>query len=258
MPTATTFQPDARLSGLEVVPSRGFKQNVYLERTDPPSCIAIHTTGNGPNRRFANPRERARFLYDSPLDVATRRIYGSIMKEGPHYVYDQRGLRVQVCPERLAAWHVGSAKSNVYALPDGKWATPGLHDWWFERWSKYDITSPFELAGGSAWTLPRTTKPFRMGIRTGFAKYSCNDNAVAFEVIPDPGRPRGPWSNKLWESLAEGVLECSSRLHIPLSPLYINTHSDLHPIARSAKNRAWDPDPAAWSWTRFAEVAGIR
>lgn len=254
---ATTFAPDARLEGLLVVPSLGFKKGIYLERPDPPSFIAIHTTGNGPNRRYANVRERVRFGYTSPFDACTRRIYGTMMKPGPHYVCGADGERAQVCPEHLAAWHVGSAKSDVYARPNGAWATPGQHDWWFERWGKYGITSPFELAAGSAWTLPRDTKPFRMGIRTGFAKRSCNDNAVGWEVIPDPERPRGPWSNKVWEKVAEGIYECATRLDIPLSPLHILTHSDLHPIARSARNQGWDPDPSQWSWKRFAEVAGI-
>lgn len=253
----TTFAPDARLPGLAVEPSRGFKQGIYLPRPDPATCIIIHTTGNGPNRRYANLKERARYSYIDPLDVATRRLYGSMMKAGPHYVYDATGRRVQVCPESLAAWHVGSRGSNPYSRPNGAWAVPGEHDWWFERWGKYGLTSPFELATGTAWTLPRDTKPFRMGIRTGFAKHSCNDNAIGKEVIPDPERPRGPWSNKLWESLAEGVVECAERNHIPLSPLHIFTHSDAHPLARSSLNQGWDTVPAQWSWKRFSEVAGI-
>lgn len=255
-PVPLTFAPDARLAGLIVAPSRGFKENVYLERPDPPTCIVIHTTGSGPLRRFANARERTRFGYETPFDAALR-IYGSLMKEGPHYVYGAAGERAQVCPESLAAWHVGSLGSGVYSKPNGGWADKGgQHDWWFERWGALGLTSPFELAGGTAWEA-RNGKSFRMAVRTGFAKASCNDNAVGKEVVPDIQRPRGPWSNKCWESLAEGVLECAGRLNIPLSPLHIFTHSDGHPVARSSNGAAWDTAPACWSWKRFAEVAGI-
>lgn len=252
-----TFEPDAQLKGLIVVPSRGFTQNVYLERPDPPSCIVVHTTGSGPLRRYANKLERARFGYETPFDAAMR-IYRDLMKAGPHYVCGAEGERAQVCPERLAAWHVGSRGSGVYSKPNGSWAEQnGAHDWWFQAWGPHGLTSPFELADGTAWTLPRTTKPFRMGIRTGFAKHSCNDNAIGWEVVPHLDRPRGPWGNKCWESLAEGIYENAKRLHIPLSPLHIFGHSDAHPIARTARGAGWDPPPAAWSWKRFAEVAGV-
>lgn len=252
-----TFAADAQLEGLIVDPSRGFAENVYLERPDAPTCIVVHTTGNGPNKRYLNKLERARFRYAKPFEAA-RRIYREVMKAGPHYVCGAEGERAQVCPERLAAWHVGSLGSNPYSKPNGSWADPnGEHDWWFKAWGPYGLTSPFELASGTAWTLPKSTKPFRMGIRTGFAKHSCNDNAIGWEVVPRLEAPRGPWGTKCWESLAEGIYENATRLKIPLSPLHIFDHSDAHPLARTANGEGWDTGPAQWSWKRFAEVAGI-
>lgn len=254
-PAPPTFAPDARLAGLIVVPSRGFRENTYLERPDRATAIAIHTTGSGPLRRFANARERVKYGYTDPFDAGCR-IYRDVMDAGPHYVSGQLGQRAQVCPEHLAAWHVGSRGSAPYTAPNGEWAKPGEHDWWFERWGRYGITSPFELANGTLWEA-RLSKPFRMGIRTGFSKFSCNDNTIGWEVVPDIQRPRGPWSNKCWEGLVEGVLEVAGRNEIPISPLHIGTHSDFHPLARSARNQGWDPAPSQWSWKRFADVAGI-
>lgn len=252
----TDFKPDAQLEGLIVDPSRGYRTGTYLERPDPPACIVVHTTGAGPLRRFANAAQRARHGWETTFD-AGRWIYRTRMTAGPHYVQGQAGQRAQVCPESLAAWHVGSRGSGHYTRPDGTWARRGKETWWLDRWKPYGLTSPFELAGGNAWTLPRSTKPFRMGVRTGFAKHSCNDNSIGIEVLPPLHSPRGSWSLTCWVSLAELILEIANRRNIPLDPRFIFTHSDAHPRSRSSRNAPWDTVPGQWSFERFAEIAGV-
>lgn len=194
------------------------------------SAIVVHTTGCGPIRRWKRDRgtrhERA-----TPFKTGLR-IYADLMVCGPHYLVGQQGECVQLCPEGLAAWHVGRGRRWKYFTP-GKWQPSSRFRWWFERWAPYGIKSPRELAGGELW-----------------AGKSVNDNSIGIEVVPPVSDPRGPWSDRCWTTLHDLFEDLCKRHDIPMKPTHIVTHSDAHPIARTTKSRSgrpWDPGPAQWS-----------
>ena len=211
----------------------GWRKGDLSPRSADVVSVVVHTTGGGILSRFA--REGAKKGDASPFETAVR-VYTKIMGASGHYVVGQRGECVQVVPESFAAWHVGGAKSAIYA--HRMWATPGL-EWWGKRWP--GLTGPRALAGGNLW-------------RGG----SCNDGAIGIEVVPPIEGARHPWSPACWAALAALVRDIAARHHVPLQREYIPTHSDAHPIARSAKGAPWDVCVEQWTWERMAAaLAGL-
>lgn len=209
----------------------GFRTKVLKTRPMLPLAVVVHTTGGGILSRFA--REGARKGDASPFDTAVR-VYTTIMPQSGHYVVGQLGQCAQVVPEMTIAQHVGSAKSRAYWLPRERWMTPEL-TWWRDRWPELD--SPIDLADGQLW-----------------ADGSCNRNAVGIEVVPPESGARDAWSPECWRTLAALVLDITARHHIPCDREHVLTHSDAHPISRSAKGAPWDVGPLAWSWDRMREA----
>jgi hypothetical protein len=206
----------------------GYRQGILHERSANVVSIVIHTTGSGILARFI--REGARHGDATPFETAAR-VYTTIMGASGHYVVGQLGECVQVVPERLSAWHVGAAGSQPYVLPQSRWMTVGL-EWWGERWP--ELRSPQDLAGGLLW-------------RGG----SCNDGAVGIEVVPPIEGAKHPWSPECWRTLARLVLDIAERHSVPVDREYLVTHSDAHPLARSARGAPWDVCVEQWSYDRL-------
>lgn len=224
------------------VPSLGYAGGHYDDVRGHHACV-LHTTGAGIIRRFRE--EGHEKGDDTPLDTAVR-VYSRIMGASsgfaaPHYVIGQDGECVQMCREVFAAHHVGSKAElgfrrwlapRLYALPRAAWGVNCA--WWFAQWP--DIRSPLDLAGGQLW-----------------AGGSCNRNSIGVEVVPpDVDEPnKAPWSPAAWVTLRALVEDIAERRRIPWERERIISHSDAHPVARSAKGKAWDPSQAQWSWERL-------
>jgi hypothetical protein len=229
-----TFAPGSP-TAQQVVPSLGYRDGSYKERGGPVSAIVVHTTGGGPVRRFEDAKERTKFGYTSPFDAGVR-IYRDLMDAGPHYVVGQlKGEVAQVAPENVIAWHVGSSGAHIYDRKS--WSTTATK-WWPVRWAP--LKSPFELAGGKLWSGG-----------------SCNTNTVGIEVVPPAKDVRGAWSDEAWATLVALVSDIAKRHGVPVDKTHIVTHSDAHPLARSAAGKPWDPPPKQWSWEAFARTAGL-
>lgn len=209
----------------------GYRRGLLAERELPPVGAVIHTTGSGPLARFI--REGKRKGDATPFETAVR-IYATIMNDSAAYVVGQRGECVQVVPESHVARHVGSAGAAVYARPRARWMTPAVA-WWGERWP--ELASPHALAGGLLW-------------RDG----SCNRSTIGVEVVPPESGARGAWSPECWATLASLVLSICGRYEIPVDREHVVSHSDAHPISRSAKGAPWDPPPAQFTWDRMREA----
>lgn len=209
------------------VASRGYYSGDYSPRISYEATV-IHSTGPGPLKRFAKGG------FTSPLDAAVH-IYRHIMRAGPHYVIDQRGNCVQMCPEKLAAWHVGSGGYKRYLR--GNWAGKE-HGWWFERFPT--LKSPLELGGGNLWDGG-----------------SCNANVLGIEVIPASLDSSAPWSPKAWSTLTELLRDIRRRRQIPHSRTRTLCHADAHPLARTARGRPYDTTREQWTWDEFARRTGL-
>lgn len=196
--------------------------------------IVVHTTGAGVVGRWR--REGERHNEVTPFETALR-VYQTIMPDGPHYVIGQAGECVQVCPEHLAAWHVGSSLAGAYRSMG--WDAETRHRWWLRRWP--DLCSPLDLAGGHLWDHG-----------------SCNDNVLGIEVVPPVDDPRGPWSESAWVTLGKLLRDVSERRLIPFAREYIVTHSDAHPLARTTPaGEPYDPGPRQWGgWDTVAQHLG--
>jgi hypothetical protein len=220
-PVATSFR-----AGL------GFRRGLLDERITPAVGVIIHTTGAGIINRFV--REGARKGDASPFATAVR-VYTKIMNDSGHYVVGQGGECVQVVPESHVARHVGSASAAVYARPRARWTSADVA-WWTKRWP--GLESPHALAGGLLW-----------------GGGSCNRNTYGIEVVPpDHPNTRGAWSLACWRTLARLVLDIAARRDIACDREHVVTHSDAHPLSRSAKGAPWDPAPEAWSWERMRDA----
>lgn len=239
------------------VGSRGYRRGKYEERTRPPVAIIVHTTGWGPVRRYLDKKQRERHGWTSPFEAALW-IYETIMDAGPHYVVGQKGECAQVAPESVCAWHVGGRKARPYARAERKgradqWGSP-RHDWWRERWVPYD--NPRELAGGHLWDAYGKATGARVALASMAG--SVNANTIALEVVPPPTGAHEPWSQTCWETITDLIYDVAHRHEIPLRREHILTHSDGHPLARTAANGApWDTYETQFTWTRFCNYAGL-
>lgn len=222
--------PDSPVAGLFVA-GLGYRQGLLDLRKHPPIAAVIHTTGGGVLTRFA--REGARKGDATSFETAVR-VYTQIMGASGHYVVGQLGQCTQVVPESFSAWHVGAAKSKPYALPQAEWMTHALA-WWGERWP--GLNSPRDLAGGLLW-------------RDG----SCNANVVGIEVVPPVSGARHLWSPECWVTLARLVRDIARRHVIAEDREHVISHSDAHPIARSAKGAPWDPPSTQFDWARMRKA----
>lgn len=227
-----------------IYPSYGVAKGKYVERNSY-SAIVVHTTGYGPVRRHKeNPQK-----YESPLEAALD-IYRK-MPYGPHYVIGQEGDVVQMCPENLAAWHVGGSKGWRYKR---RWATR-RYSWWLDRWR--GLESPRQLAGGKLWS------PYPSSSLQGASKYfrqvywrsrhgSVNANTIGIEIVPPESNPRGEWAPPVWQALTRLCRDIHRRRGIPLERSYVLTHSDCSPIGRTTRTgEPWDTWPSQFSWGRF-------
>lgn len=225
---ASVFTGDSEVVD-RIEPSLGVRKKKYDERPGRVVAIVVHTTGGGPLKRFKNGAERKKFKYKTPFDAALR-IYGELMFEGPHYLVGQSdGDLAQLAPEIQSAWHVGQGGGHLYALDE--WPTQGVR-WWNDRWGT--LESPRELANGRLWTHD-----------------SVNANTIGIEVVPNEARPLGAWTDAAWTNLVALVVDIAARHGVPIDRTHILTHSDAHPLKRSAQNKPWDPRPAQWSWDEF-------
>lgn len=229
------------------VPSYGFSHNKFVDRNSY-SAIVIHTTGYGPVRKHHNLPHK----YGSPLGAAVS-IYER-MPYSPHYVLGQDGTIVQMCPEELSSWHVGSSRGWRYDTP--RWATK-RYQWWFNRWE--GLSTPKELAGGSLWlpypesALSGKNRYFRK-IYWSSLRGSVNANTIGIEVVPPTAGPTRPWSGELWRALRLLVQDIHRRREVPLEKHYVVTHSDCCPVSRTTrKGIPWDTWSTQWSWNKFLE-----
>jgi N-acetyl-anhydromuramyl-L-alanine amidase AmpD len=153
-------------------------------------------------------------------------IYSRIMFAGPHYVVGQDGKLVQVCPEKYITWHVGASGHGVYRR--NEWTKKV--QWWLSRWTQYGVNSPLELASGKLWLGG-----------------SCNANTVGIEVVPPEHDVRAPWPDAAMQTVTGLIKDVAARYSIPVSPTHIMTHSDAHPLPRSANNNPWDTVAEQWN-----------
>ena len=220
-------EPSTRLQSAvasEFVKSLGFRQNKYGPRRSY-SAVVIHTTGAGPIKRWQREKGTSR-AQPTPFDTAVRRTYHQIMVYGPHYVVGQdTGQCIQVCPEQLAAWHVGSKYSKRYR--SGDWMRQ-RYDWWSQRFD--ESTSPYDLADGMLW-------------HSG----SCNMNTIGIEVVPPTDDLRAPWSDTCKDRLTLLVSDICDRRGIPRDREHILSHSECNPMARTTdRGDPWDPCVEQW------------
>lgn len=234
------FGPDSSIVPV-AAPGRGYKRGKYQPRRSY-SAIVVHTTGRGILKK-------AKRWGVSPIEAAAR-VYGAQMDAGAHYVIcGLTGAAIQTCPEELAAWHVGSKGSKPYGRPN--WArstwwkrTRGKKvEWWSNRWPGFQ--SPHELAYGELWAPNAKGRP------------SCNANTIGIEVIPNAKHPSGVWTNAAWIKLIQLCQDIRWRRSIHFRRETILSHSDAHPLARTARNRPWDPPGEIWTYEEFAVRAGL-
>lgn len=231
------------MTEIRYAPSLGVRLGVYRERQVIPQCVVIHTTGSGPAHRVNPDLDRTRRFAEwrsqhpgnrTPV-AAAEWVYRYAMTPGPHVLIGQDGSRVRLCPDRLVAWHVGSRGAERYRGTTWRDECP----WWVRRWSHLD--SPRDLVGAQLW-------------RAG----SANALSLGIEVAPPAGSPTGPWSQAARDAVELSVREWCIAYSIPCTRHYILTHSDAHPLARTARGRPTDPGPEQWGgfddW--FRDLAG--
>jgi hypothetical protein len=226
---------------IRYTPSLAMQRGLLEERARKPVAVVVHTTGHGPVTRatalrFAWWRKRHEIGKGDAFACAEF-IYTRIMKASPHYIVGQRGEVLQLVPLDYVAWHVGGKGSEAYKRTD--WNAPaawrkGSKDvgWWRERWPK--LKSPYGLAGGALW-----------------GGGSCNAGSYGIDVIPPIDDVRGPWTPACVAALCELVSSLCEQSGIPFTREHIITHSDAHPLPRSAKGQPWDPGPRQWQPERL-------
>lgn len=230
---------DSRVASF-YVESLGVKKGKYWGRNSF-SAIVIHTTGHGPVTRHLDLPHK----YITSLHAALY-VYSSVMVEGPHYVIDQEGVVIQLCPEELAAWHVGGSKGRHYS---GAWKT-NLYNWWEERWP--GLESPKELADGQLWSpYPPETRKNKLLLKAWWqSRYgSINANTIGIEVIPPSSNPHQSWNESTMLSLGKLCQDIGRRRQIPLSRSRVVSHSDCDPLSRTThKGEPWDPWEDQWTY----------
>jgi hypothetical protein len=219
------------------VESLGSRKKKYKPRATV-RAVVVHTTGNGPLKRWRAEQNIPGKAQPTPFLTAVQRTYRQINVNGPHYVVGQEGECIQVCSEKLAAFHVGSEGGSLYERED--WLEV-KYEWWAERWPGVD--TPRALAGGRLWE-----------------NGSCNANTIGIEVVPPRDDASGAWSPACWDTLHRLVLDITTRHGIPMEPEYVVTHSDAHPMSRTTdKGDPWDPGARQWTgwpqtWTVIPAV----
>ena len=266
--------PDSKLV-TDIVPSQGYLNDAYLPRvTASINSVVVHTTGAGPVKRlsaskFARWREKHAFLprdldrfgwsKDEAAFYAALWIYSKAYTPGPHYVVGQElGLITQVCPERLAAWHVGGSGSRMYSTRPESWWRSGAYTWW--RNSFPDLDSPRDLAGGQLYmpyevpagaSIPRQ----RARMVAKYAKGSVNAGSVGIEVVPRVEDSQGPWTGACWHNLSELLLDITGRRDIVRNREHVVTHSIAHPISRTTKRgKPWDTVSSQFTYEALERV----
>jgi len=211
------------------------------------SAIVLHITGYGPVGQYKSGR------YKSPMDAAVG-IYQR-MPYAPHYVIDQDGIIVQMCPEELATWHVGGSNGRRYT---GAWAATKFK-WWADKWS--GLGSPRELAAGKLW------QPYPPDALKGPLKYfrklywasrhgSVNANTIGIEVIPPSSNPKATWSLDVWRAVVQLCQDISHRRGTSLDAHHLISHSDADPISRTTRSgEPWDTWSSQFSYGRFVVQA---
>jgi hypothetical protein len=240
-----TYEPDSPLV-TRVEQSVGYRSDSYADRREYGATVT-HVTGSGPLQRYQEgwrPDWAELGPGSSLLDVAVA-IYCGIMRAAPHYLIWEDQV-VQLCPERLAAWHVGSALARQYRRRD--WVERAQYDgeavdvsWWPDRWG--GLGSPLELAGGRLWG------------RTG--ELSANSGSIGVEVLWPYDEARTPPSEQTWQTWARLVRDIHERRGIPLTPYYAVGHSDAHPAARSSGGESWDPPAELLTPDLVADRLGV-
>lgn len=223
-------------------PSYGYRSDSYAPRNDY-AAVVVHTTGCGPVVKWKKNKDKFASPFEAALDAWNK------MPVGTHYAIGQGGECTQLCPERLAAWHVGSSRGRSYNYKS--WNRSGKYDWWFERWKGFE--SPKQLADERLW------QPYAKGIDVPWkARWrshyhgSVNANTVGIEIVPPSSNPRGPWSERAWLSLVRLVQDICRRRNIPIDRLHVLSHSDCNPRSRTTNSgRPWDPGTTQWSYGLF-------
>lgn len=239
-----TFEADSPLV-TRVVESLGYRRDQYEERREY-GAVTSHVCGAGILRRYEEgwrPSWAGLDQDSTLLDVAAA-VYASIMDASGHYLVYETDV-VQLVPEGLAAWHVGSREAAQYQAED--WVRrarmDGEHvvvDWWPERHP--DIRSPLELAGGRLWG----------------EELSANRGSVGLEIVWPHDEARTPPSETTMATWARLVRDICERRGVPLDLWHACiTHSDAHPAARSTGGHPWDPPDDWWSPEWAAELLGI-
>lgn len=227
----STYEIDTFMSGTHYAESRGYKEKKYGKRGSY-AGIVVHTTSKGPLTRWNSNKKK----YASPFHAALH-IYCNLMTAGPHYVIGPDGELAQVCPEDLAAWHVGGAGSNEYVKAD--WWKGG-HEWWKERYSHLSGPSGLGVWGPVPSDAPRSVK--------ARSKYgSVNAHTIGIEVVPnilDLNGGTNSWGDACSRTLSDLVSDICFRRNIPESMVY--SHSEVHPLSRTSKNKPWDPSDVQW------------
>lgn len=118
-------------------PSYGYSSGKYKPRKKPPSCIVVHETGPGPERRINMPGVKD--LVDAACLIYAK--YAG--NNGPHYVVGKNRV-AQTCPENYVAFHTGSSKRLLYKTP--LWKTERT-EWWRQQWAG----NPLQLDKGRVW-----------------------------------------------------------------------------------------------------------
>lgn len=216
---------------MDYIPSLGVKQGLYAKRKRA-HAVVVHTTGVGILTKWKNSGKLHKEA--TPFETAIR-VYTRQMTAGPHYIVcGDTGRAIQVCPLDLAAHHVGAAKSGPYWHPG--WSKGTATAWWSKRWQ--GLSSPIDLAGGKLWDGK-----------------SCNKSTVGIEVVPALTRPRGAWSPATWATLRTLIDDKCAECAIPKEREFVVSHSDAHPLARSAKGLPWDPSPEQWDFGKLVSVS---
>jgi hypothetical protein len=223
----------------------GYRSGAYGERREYAATIS-HIVGSGVLERYLDgwrPAWAGLGPDSTILDVAVA-LYIGVMEAGPHYLVHE-GEVVQLCPERLAAWHCGSEDAEQYRRPD--WARGAYYQgepvdvrWWPQSWG---LRSPLDLAGGALWG------------RDG--ELSANDGSVGIEILWPHDEARAAPSARTWQTWAELVRDVHRRRAIKLNTHRVVSHSDAHPAARSSGGEPWDPPPDLWHPVRVAQRLGI-
>ena len=159
-----------------------------------------------------------------PFDTAVR-VYASLMLAGPHVVVCGETGRVAFgTPLNYVAHHVGSQGSGLYKYNGWK----SKHAWWLERWPEY--RSPRELLNDKLWKTA-----------------SANQLLIGIEVSPPRISALAPWTEDCYAAIKRVALYCQNRYpSIALDDHSILTHSDVHPLKRTARGVPTDPPPSQW------------